>query len=378
MDGFVRDARDDRDARAVESDARTHGRTHGGKTTHARTDVHSFCSYDDAGARVSMGNDQSSAQTPTPAAEGATSDVAAVTTAAAAAAAEPTVGNDVVAETEPTTKETVKSEPTATVAKTKTPSGWAFSDRADPLRELLDACDRELHAFLGEKFGEDVDAADLPKCTRSKSADVCVQWAQFASRRKMNPAALAKEVSEGFNEAVGKALAAGETRVILKAESTGVYMNMSLNRPLVFEMSLKYVNRAGETFGHTDAAKGKRVIIEHTSSNPNAPLHIGNLRNVMIGAHLARMMKACGHDAKEAFYVNDLGAQIGLTALAYSRVYDKMAPYLKIDHWIGAMYAVMNTCQELQQVGVKPGDLEVRQISSFFDYVFLALPDGYD
>lgn len=340
--------------------------------------MHSFGSYDDA-ARVNMGNDQSSAQTPTPAAEGATSDVAAVTTAAAAAAAEPTVGNDVAAKATEPTKETVKSEPTATTTTpapvAKTPSGWAFSDRADPLRELLDACDRELHAFLGEKFGGDVDAADLPKCTRSKSADVCVQWAQFASRRKMNPAALAKEVSEGFNEAVGKALAAGETRVILKAESTGVYMNMSLNRPLVFEMSLKYVNRAGETFGHTDAAKGKRVIIEHTSSNPNAPLHIGNLRNVMIGAHLARMMKACGHDAKEAFYVNDLGAQIGLTALAYSRVYDKMAPYLKIDHWIGAMYAVMNTCQELQQVGVKPGDLEVRQISFFFcDYIFPRAP----
>lgn len=43
MDGFVRDARDDRDARAVESDRRTHG----GKTTHARTDVHSLCSCDD-------------------------------------------------------------------------------------------------------------------------------------------------------------------------------------------------------------------------------------------------------------------------------------------------------------------------------------------
>jgi arginyl-tRNA synthetase len=34
------------------------------------------------------------------------------------------------------------------------------------------------------------------------------------------------------------------------------------------------------------------VIIEHTSANPNAPLHIGNLRNVMIGAHLAKLMKA--------------------------------------------------------------------------------------
>ena len=139
-----------------------------------------------------------------------------------------------------------------------------------------------------------------------------------------------------------------------------MYVNLKMNRPMVFEATMKAVARRGGKFGHTDAAKGKRVIIEHTSSNPNAPLHIGNLRNVMIGAHLSRMMKACGHDVKEAFYVNDLGAQIGLTALAYSRIYDKMTPFMKIDHWIGAMYAVMNTCQELQQVGVKPGELEVR------------------
>ena len=366
VDGWARSFKDARAVRDGRIDGSTDRRGENARKYHS-----SSCgSYD---ARVRMGNDQSSAQTPTPAAEETKSDAAA-TTAAAAAVAEP-VGDvaATVKATEPTKSEaTVKATPAV-----KAPSGWAFGDRADPLRELLDACDRELHAFLGEKFGGEVDAADLPKCSRSKNADVCVQWAQFASRRKMNPAALAKEVSEGFNEAVAKAVAAGETRVVLKAESTGVYMNMSLNRPLVFEMTLKYVNRAGETFGHTDAAKGKRVIIEHTSSNPNAPLHIGNLRNVMIGAHLARMMKACGHDAKEAFYVNDLGAQIGLTALAYSRVYDKMAPYLKIDHWIGAMYAVMNTCQELQQVGVKPGDLEVRQLSSFSEHFFLAL-DGYD
>jgi hypothetical protein len=63
-------------------------------------------------------------------------------------------------------------------------------------------------------------------------------------------------------------------------------------------------------FGHTDGAAGKRVIVEHTSSNPNAPLHIGNLRNVMIGAHLARLLEAVGYDVTQSFYVNDLGAQV--------------------------------------------------------------------
>lgn len=40
---------------------------------------------------------------------------------------------------------------------------------------------------------------------------------------------------------------------------------------------------------------------------------------------------------KQLFYVNDLGAQIGLTALGYSRVYDKLKPMLKVDQWIGTL-----------------------------------------
>jgi hypothetical protein len=118
------------------------------------------------------------------------------------------------------------------------------------------------------------------------------------------------------------------------------------------------VARLGDRFGHTDGAAGKRVIVEHTSSNPNAPLHIGNLRNVMIGAHLARLLAAVGYEVKQSFYVNDLGAQIGLTALAYEKCYPLLKPSMKIDQWIGCMYAVMNTCQELQRVGVDPGELE--------------------
>jgi arginyl-tRNA synthetase len=97
--------------------------------------------------------------------------------------------------------------------------------------------------------------------------------------------------------------------------------------------------------------EGKRVVIEHTSSNPNGPLHIGNLRNVMLGAHMAKLFEAVGYDVKQHFYVNDLGAQIGLTALGYSRIYAKVQPQLKIDQWIGMIYAFMNTLSELQLLG---------------------------
>jgi len=225
----------------------------------------------------------------------------------------------------------------------------------DPLLELMDRLGAEIGAFIAEK---EPDAADLPKVSRSRDlskADFTVQWSQFCAKRKVNPVAYVSDLASGLQ---GKIESGDMKGLIVKVAGVGPYLNLFVDRARVFRLTLDAVASRGNKFGHTNAAGGKRVIIEHTSSNPNAPLHIGNLRNVMIGAHLAKMQAACGWDVTQAFYVNDLGAQIGLTALAYSRVYDKIKPYMKIDHWIGAMYAVMNTCQELQTVGVDPGALE--------------------
>jgi hypothetical protein len=44
-------------------------------------------------------------------------------------------------------------------------------------------------------------------------------------------------------------------------------------------------------------------------------------------------------------------------------VYPLLRPDMKIDQWIGCMYAVMNTCQELQRVGIDPGQLETACIA---------------
>jgi len=223
------------------------------------------------------------------------------------------------------------------------------------LVELMGRLGAEIGVYIAE---QEPDAVDLPQVTRSRDlakADFTVQWSAFAAKRKLNPVAYVTELAAGLQARIDGSSPRG---LITRVSGVGPYLNLFVDRARVFRLALRAVAHAGNTFGHTNAAGGKRVIIEHTSSNPNAPLHIGNLRNVMIGAHLAKMQAACGFSVKQAFYVNDLGAQIGLTALAYSRIYHKIKPYMKIDHWIGAMYAVMNTCQELQNVGVEPGALE--------------------
>eukprot|EP01096_Ripella_sp_DP13-Kostka_P002077 TRINITY_DN12756_c0_g4_i1.p1 TRINITY_DN12756_c0_g4~~TRINITY_DN12756_c0_g4_i1.p1 ORF type:complete len:752 (+),score=434.69 TRINITY_DN12756_c0_g4_i1:52-2256(+) len=146
--------------------------------------------------------------------------------------------------------------------------------------------------------------------------------------------------------------------VIQRVEITAGFLNMFVSRDIVFGAGINaIINRLGDNFGKCDVQAGKKVVIEHTSSNPNGPLHIGNLRNVMLGGHLAELFKSVGYDVKQHFYVNDLGAQIGLTALGYQRIYQTLQPKLKIDQWIGMIYAVMNTFNELQKVNIKLNDV---------------------
>ena len=234
----------------------------------------------------------------------------------------------------------------------------------DAMRQIMHLVFSEIKPFVTQ-HEPDVPEDDLPELSRTRDlskADFTVQWSRFCAKRKLNPAEYVKNLSETIQKQIEDG--AHQDGFIKSVQGVGPYMNIFVKRQKVFKLAINAIIEQGTKYGCTNAGQGKKVIIEHTSSNPNAPLHIGNLRNVMIGAHLARVMQACGCEVTQAFYVNDLGAQIGLTALAYSRIYTKIKPTMKIDQWIGAMYAVMNTCQELQQVGVQPGDLEVRLLFS--------------
>jgi arginyl-tRNA synthetase len=61
------------------------------------------------------------------------------------------------------------------------------------------------------------------------------------------------------------------------------------------------------------------VVIEHTSANPNGPLHVGHIRNTIIGDCLARAFRKAGYRIETHYYVNDMGRQIAIVAWAVDR-----------------------------------------------------------
>ncbi len=124
---------------------------------------------------------------------------------------------------------------------------------------------------------------------------------------------------------------------IERAETAGPYINFFVSRIFLNETTLR-VLLDRENFGNL-GYKGK-VILEHTSANPDGPLHIGHIRNSVIGDTLARILKRAGYDVETQYYINDMGRQIAVVVWGLSNFkFDKTK---KKDHAIAEVYINAN------------------------------------
>ena len=93
-----------------------------------------------------------------------------------------------------------------------------------------------------------------------------------------------------------------------------------------------------DSYGKFDFGKGKRVIIEHTSVNPNKALHVGHLRNMIIGDVLFRILSAVNYDTSVFYYVDDSGLQVADIVVGFMNAgfpTDPPDPATKFDQYCG-------------------------------------------
>ncbi|MFC1551811.1 arginine--tRNA ligase [Candidatus Latescibacterota bacterium] len=102
---------------------------------------------------------------------------------------------------------------------------------------------------------------------------------------------------------------------ITEVTTVGPYVNFNLDRDAFSTALVRDIFTLKESYGSGKSGVGKKVIIEHTSINPNASPHIGRARNGLIGDTITRLLRFEGYDVDVHYYVNDMGKQIGLLAL---------------------------------------------------------------
>ncbi|HNS24568.1 MAG TPA: arginine--tRNA ligase [Methanobacteriaceae archaeon] len=151
---------------------------------------------------------------------------------------------------------------------------------------------------------------------------------QLAGVLKKSPAAIAENILGNLEV----------PPLIARVETRGPYLNFFIDNAKFFQEVLESVD---EGYGHLELQEDS-VILEHTSANPNGPLHIGHIRNAIIGDSLARILRAGGYPLETQYYVNDMGRQIAMIVWGLQNLDYQLNPEEKSDVEMGKLYFQVN------------------------------------
>jgi len=145
----------------------------------------------------------------------------------------------------------------------------------------------------------------LQPSREASQGDLTLPCFPFASVLRMAPQAIADELAASFPP----------MDALLSVSSVNGYLNFKAHPEWLANAILSdeiYVGNALENSGKT----GERVLLEHTSANPNGPFHVGRARNAILGDTLVRLHRLHGDDVRAEYYVDDMGKQVGVLAWA--------------------------------------------------------------
>ena len=117
---------------------------------------------------------------------------------------------------------------------------------------------------------------------------------------------------------------------------------------------------ADDNFGQLPPT-GKRIMVEFSSPNTNKPLHLGHIRNNLLGDSVSRILKACGNDVVKSTIVNDRGVHICKSMLAWEKCFDGATPEStgkKGDHLVGDCYVAFDKMYKAEVKELMAGGMD--------------------
>ena len=173
-----------------------------------------------------------------------------------------------------------------------------------------------LAAFIEKTYGVEISVVleKPPKLEMGEAASpVCFE---LAKRLKKAPRMIAQEIAVSLPKIEG----------VSRVEVAGAgYLNAFFDRAAFWD------SLVGEARGGRLAAtqRPQKVIVEHTSINPNKAAHIGHLRNAVLGDTMVRLLRESGRDVIVQNYIDNTGVQVADVVIAFQQMEKKSLAEVK-------------------------------------------------
>ena len=194
-------------------------------------------------------------------------------------------------------------------------------------------------AGINEKITADKIIAEIPPSP--EMGDLGFPMFGFAKTLRKGPPQIAQLAAETLK----KTITDKETKITVEAQ--GPYLNIRMDRAKAAKSVLDdfYANTDNSSFGRPGSLIGKKVMVEFSSPNTNKPLHLGHLRNDVLGESISRIISACGAEVRKVCIINDRGIHICKSMLAYQEQGQGKTPEsegIKSDRFVGDWYVCFN------------------------------------
>ena len=197
----------------------------------------------------------------------------------------------------------------------------ALSDHLSPL----------IANYLATNHQVDIELFEFQHTRKEFDGDITLVVFSLLRHIKANPAAL--------GEAIGEYLVKTTEHVTAFNVVKG-FLNLSIEDRF-YAQQLKEI-QATSNFGHVPIAQEKGVaLVEYSSPNTNKPLHLGHIRNNLLGYSVAKILEASGQQVVKTQIINDRGIHICKSMVAWQKYGEGATPEstgLKGDKLVGNYY----------------------------------------
>ncbi len=190
---------------------------------------------------------------------------------------------------------------------------------------------------VNELYGVEVAAQSIvPQATRKEfEGNLTIVVFPFLRASHKAPDATAQEIGEHL---------AAHCEAVEKFNVIKGFLNITI-KPSFWAQLLDDICRDEDYGFKQETPESQLVMIEYSSPNTNKPLHLGHVRNNLLGYSLAQIMKACGNKVVKTNIVNDRGIHICKSMLAWLKWGNGATPEStgkKGDHLIGDFYVLFD------------------------------------
>ena len=217
--------------------------------------------------------------------------------------------------------------------------------------QLVDQIRQHVQKFATDHHSVQIDTVEVQSTKKDHEGDVTVVVFPLLRFIKSNPTDLATALGEYLQSQIDEIKAYDVIQGFLNLMIDDVYY-------LRFLSDIK----SPEYFGIKPVTeKSKKILVEFSSPNTNKPLHLGHIRNNLLGASVSALLTAAGNQVHKTQIINDRGIHICKSMIAWQKFGNDETPQStgeKGDQFVGRYYVAFNSeynkqLEELMNAGIE-------------------------